>query len=431
MLKVNQFTAMRSFLLFWASQAISSLGTAMTNYALVIWIYGQRGTASGITTLSLFSFLPSILFCFAAGTLADRWDKKKIMLVSDCIAACGTLTICTLYGTGSLEIWHLYIINFTLSLMNAFQNPAIYVSVTLLAPKDQYVRVSGIMSLSNSLVIVLAPALAAAVLSFGGIGTVLLLDLASFGIAFLLLLFFIKIPRPALQDGPKEGFLKSILTGFGFLKEHTALLKIILVFALIILLAYMTGYGTLPAMILARSGNNEMTLGAVSSAVGIGMLAGSLLVTLAKPAKSRTKVIFLSCAVSFVLGDVLWSLERSAVPWMLSAFFGNLPIPFLSANMTAIMRTKVPVELQGRVFSARDTLQYATIPVGLFWGGFLADYIFEPFMAAASPLQQLLTHIFGSGKGSGMAIMFMLTGIAGVVSNLLCLKNPVFQELDE
>ncbi|MEA5093646.1 MAG: MFS transporter [Sedimentibacter saalensis] len=128
MKQLYKIKELRSFLILWGSQAVSSFGTAMTNFALIIWAYKQQGTVSSITLLSVCSYLPSILFCFLAGTLADRWNKKKIMLICDFIAALGTLTVFILYSTGSLRICHLYVINFTLSFMNAFQNPATYVA---------------------------------------------------------------------------------------------------------------------------------------------------------------------------------------------------------------------------------------------------------------------------------------------------------------
>ena len=164
-MKTNLFKGLRDFLILWGSQAVSSLGTAMTKFALIVWVYDQKGTASSITLLSVFSFLPSILFCFIAGTIADRWDKKRIMLIADLLAACGTVIVLVLYSLSALEIWHLYIINFTLSFMNAFQNPAAYVATSLLVPKEQYVRVSGLQAFSGSVITILAPALGSAVLS--------------------------------------------------------------------------------------------------------------------------------------------------------------------------------------------------------------------------------------------------------------------------
>ena len=105
-------------------------------------------------------------------------------------------------------------------------------------------------------------------------------------------------------------------------------------------------------------------------------------------------------------------------------------MPFINANLTAIMRTRIPVEMQGRVFSARDTIQYSTIPVGLLLGGFFADYVFEPFMAKLSPLQGFLSSLIGSGKGSGIALMFIAVGLIGAATSFMCLRNPLYKDLD-
>ncbi len=157
MKQLHKIKELQSFLILWGSQAVSSFGTAMTNFALIIWAYKQQGTVSSITFLSVCSYLPSILFCFLAGTLADSWNKKKIMLTCDFIAALGTFTVFILYSTDSLRIWHLYVINFILSFMNAFQNPASYVAVSLITPKEHLIRASGMQALSNSLVTIITP----------------------------------------------------------------------------------------------------------------------------------------------------------------------------------------------------------------------------------------------------------------------------------
>lgn len=431
MKKPNIISELRDFLILWSSQAVSTLGTAMTNYALIVWVYGQKGTASSITLLSVCAFVPSILFCFIAGTIADRWDKKRIMLAADFFAAVGTVTVFVLYNTASLQIWHLYLINFLLSFMNAFQSPASYVATSLLVPKKHYVRVSGLQAFSGSVITILAPAFGSTLLAFGGLEIVLLFDLASFAVAFLILLFFIKIPNiKHSTDEAKESFVKSCTAGIRFLKEHSALLRIILFFAFINFIAKMGSYGMLPALILGRTANNQIALGIVESAVGIGTLVGSIIVTVIKSAKSRTRVIFLACGISFLLGDVGQSLTHSLPFWIVAAFTSNVPMAFLNANLTATMRTNVPIKMQGRVFSARDTIQYSTIPIGLFLGGVLADYVFEPFMAASSSVQEMLSILFGTGKGSGIAIIFFVVGIIGFITSLLCLKNPLYRELD-
>lgn len=103
----------------------------------------------------------------------------------------------------------------------------------------------------------------------------------------------------------------------------------------------------------------------------------------------------------------------------------------MNANLTVIMREKVPLEMQGRVFSAKDTLQNCTIPLGLFLGGVMADHVFEPFMAVDSSVQKILSSLFGSGNGSGIAVIFFCVGILGIIISLSRLRKPVYKELDK
>ncbi len=432
MKKQHIWGGLRDFLVLWGSQSVSALGTAMTNYALTVWVYGQKGTVSSLTLLTICSFLPTILFRFAAGTIADRWNKKQIMLLADLMAACGTLAVLILHSFSALQVWHIYIINFLLSFMDAFQRPASYVATSLLVPKEQYSRAGGLQTFSDSVVTILAPALGSALLVFGGITSILIIDLISFAVAFITLLVFVKIPDVVRgAEEIREPFLKSCTAGINFLREHAALLRIVLFFAVINFFAKIGGDGMLPAFILGRTGGDQKALGMAESAVALGILAGSVLVTFMKPAKSRVRVIFLTCGLSFLLGNVVQSLTHTVPFWIAAAFASYVPVALLNANLTAVMRTHVPIEMQGRVFSARDTIQNCTIPLGLFLGGALADHVFEPLMTTVSPFQKTLSAFFGTGKGSGIAFLFFIVGIIGFVISLLCLKDPSFRTLDK
>ena len=431
MKKLSFIKELRSFLLLWSSQTVSGLGTAMTNYALIIWIYGQRGTASSITLLTICSFLPTILFRFIAGTLADRWNKKYIMLLADLAAACGTVTVLVLYSFSALRIWHLYLINFLLSFMNAFQSPASFVATSLLVPKKHYTRVSGMQSFAGSAVSILAPALGSCLLAFGGMNVVLICDLVSFSIAFLVLLFFIKILEIERTEKKKrEPFLKSCLDGIHYLRDHEALLHITLFLAIVNFLAKLGNDGMISPFVLGRTGNDQQVLGMVQSAVALGLLAGSLIVTLMKPARNKAKLVFITTAFIFV-GNIVQSLTILPLYWCIAAFVSYMTAAVMNANLTAIMREHVPVEMQGRVFSAKDTLQNCSIPLGLFLGGVLADHVFEPFMAVYSPMQRILSDIFGAGNGAGIAVMFFLVGILGVTISISRLKKPIYKDLDK
>jgi MFS family permease len=431
MKNINLFRGMRSFLILLSGQSLSRLGSAMTSFALVLWVYERQGSAMSVALLTCFTYLPSVLLAFVAGVFADRWDKKMTMLASDCIAALGTVCVFLLHCTNTLQIWHLYLINFVMSLMNIFQAPASYVATSLLVPKEQYSRASGLQSFSRSGIDLLTPVLAAMLFAFGGLDVVLIVDLATFAAAFCSLLFLVRLPSvPQEKATAKESFLRSGASGLKFLRERKPLLKLILYMAFINFISYITGYGILPAMILSRSGGDTAAYGFVSSAMGVGMLAGSVFVTLMESAKRKTRVVFLAITVSFCFGDILWGFGRTMAVWMLAGFGSSALLPFMSASLFTIMRSHVPETLQGRVFAARDTLQYFTIPIGLFLGGFLADYVFEPFMRNASPVAEFLARLVGTGVGSGMAVMFLITGAMGVMGSFLSLRDPIYKELD-
>lgn len=416
----NNKSSLRSFLCLWASQSISAMGTAMTDYALVVWIYGQNGTATSVSLLTLCSFMPTILFRFIAGAVADRWNKKRIMLAADLVAVVGTLSILLLHSCKALTIPLLYLITFALSLMNAFQVPAAYVATSLLIPKEQYARAGGLQAVSGAVQSILSPALGAVVLAWGGLSAVLYVDLFTFAFAFLTLLF-LRIPQPErAEQEEKETLLHSCLTGLRYLKEHRYMLRLILFIAAVNLLAKLGPDGQMATFVLSRTGNQQAALGAVQMCVSLGVIAGGLLMSVAKPAKDHSRAVVVMCCYIFLTGIGL-AVSRGIVGWCLFAFLQYACAAVMNVHWNTVMRTKVPEHLLGRVYSTRDTIQNGTIPLGLFLGGWLVDRILEPITAKGTILQPL----FGNGQGMGIALLFLLVSVIGLVLSAVCLAKRI------
>lgn len=422
----NDISSLRSFLLLWASQSISAVGTAMTDYALVVWIYGQSGTATSVSLMTLCSFAPTILFRFIAGAAADWWNKKTIMLAADLAAACGTLAILLLHAFGALTLLPLYIITFALSLMNAFQVPAAYVATSLLIPKEQYARAGGLQAVSGAVQSILSPALGAAALAWGGLNAVLCIDLCTFAIAFLTLVF-LPIPKPEqAQHGEQGSLWQNCLTGLRYLKGQRHMLRLILFIAAVNLLAKLGPDGQMAAFVLSRSGNRQPVLGAVQMCVSLGVIVGGLVMTASKPVKDRGRAVIVMCLGIFLMGIGL-SVSRSAVGWCLFAFLQYACAAVMNVNWETFMRAQVPASLLGRVYSTRDTIQNCTIPLGLLLGGWLTDRVFEPIAAEGTGLYALLLPVFGSGQGMGIALLFLLVSFAGFGLSLACLAKRIYR----
>lgn len=421
--------ALKPFFLLWLTQSLSALGSAMTNFALVIWLYQQSGSALTTATLTICSYAPYVLMSILAGACSDRWNKKAVMLLCDCFAASCTVIVLILLKTNHLAVWHLYLLNALNGLMNTIQQPASDVAITLLTPKQFYQKVSGLRSFSNSLITILVPFLASAVLAFWGVDAVIAIDLTTFFVAFSVLLLLIRIPEPKQCATAKESILTAAKSGFIYLKSNLDILWLILFLAAINLVASIYD-AALPAMLLSRKNGSEAVLGAVNTCVGAATLISSLLVTFLPEPKNRVRVICNTLLFSMSTENFLLAFGRTPIVWCIGAILGWLAIPIMNANMDVLFRTRIPTEMQGRVYSARNALQFFTIPLGYFLGGILVDKVFEPWMTRLSP-DSLLTHLFGNEKGAGAAFLFFIIGIAGVVICLTFRKNRWIRCLEQ
>lgn len=421
---MNTLKELRTFIILWLTQALSSLGSSMTGFALVIWLYNDSGSALTTALLTVCSYAPYVIVSIFAGAISDKWNKKAVMLVCDSFAALTTVCVLVLLKTGSLEVWHLYILNALNGLMNSVQSPASDVATTLLTPEKHYQKTSAMRYFSNSLVSILTPVLAAAIVFFAGLDAVIAFDLATFAVAFTVLLFFIKIPEVPQNESSKETLLRLAKSGVSYLGRNKGILCMILFLSAINFIASIYE-AALPALILSKG--NEAALGAVSSSAGIATLIGSVIATFFPKPKSRSKTICACLLVSMSTENFLLAFGNNTIAWCIGAVLGWLFIPLMSANYDVIFRSTVPKEMLGRVYSVRNTLQFFSIPVGYFLGGFLVDKVFEPFMAGTK--NALLLNIFGTEKGSGAAFLFFVIGIAGVLVCIVFSRIKALREL--
>ena len=405
-----------SWLMLFSTQTLSALGSGMTNFALVLWLYQKNGSALETALLSVCSYAPYVMMSIFAGALSDRWDKKRTMLLCDLLAALCTVCVLVLLKTDMLLPWHLYLINAVNGLMNTVQQPASEVVSTLLIPKEYYQKTSGIRSFGNSLNTILTPVFASALFAFAGMDVVIAVDLITFLLAFIVLRGLVKVPPVPKAEKEKEPVFRAAKKGLLWLKEHLLILKLILFLACVNLIASCFN-AALPAMLLSRNGGSEYVLGLVNTFAGIATMLGSVLVTLFPSPKNRVRTICLTILLSFGTENFLLALGRTPLVWCAGSILGWIAIPLMNANLDVIFRSTIPPHMQGRVYACRNTLQFFTIPLGYMLGGYLVDQVFEPFMAKGMAFTSLL----GSEKGTGAALFLLVLGFAGSLMALFFL----------
>ncbi len=419
----------KRYIVFWLSQALSQFGSSMTSFALILWAYMQKGTAMTVSLMTFFNYIPYIIVSLFAGAFVDNHSKKKIMLVSDSIAAICSVAMLFLNVGSGLQIWNIYLVNFIIGFTNAFQGPASAVAIGKVVPKEKLEQVSGMNSFSGNLVAVFSPVFAATLFAWGGLNLILAIDLMTFLFAFLVLLFVLKIPEDISQKVEKKSVFAGCREGFQYLSQNHGILIVIITMALLNFFSGLTYENILSPMILSRSANDGATLGMVNAVMGIGGIVGGIMVSTGKVKANSTKMIYISAFVSFLLGDIMMGVGRNGIVWSIAGWAASLPIPFINAGQMVILYQNIPEEIQGKIFAVRNAIQFSSIPFGILLGGLLADYVFEPFMTRENAVTLFLRILVGEGAGSGMAVMFLCTGILGAMFSFMFYQRKDIRNL--
>ena len=426
----NPSSSLRGFVVVWFGQVISLLGSAMTWFALMIWAYDQTGQATPLALLGAFSFGATILFSPIAGALVDRWNRKRVLLLSDATAGLATFVVLGLYLVGQLQIWHLYVIGFLAGTFQAFQYPAYAAAVTMMVPKEHYTRASGMIELAWSASSVMAPLLAGVLLGRIGIEGIMILDLFTFLFAISALML-VAVPQPAQSEAGSEArgsIWQESSYGLRYIKARPSLLSLLMLFAIVNLVDY-AGFTLFAPMILARTGGNELVLGSVQSVGAIGGVVGGALLTLWGGSRRKIHGVLIGWALSS-FGILLMGVGRGLAVWMIASFAYAFFEPFVNGSSQAIWQVKVAPDVQGRVFATQFLVSQITMPIAMLVVGPLADHLFEPVMMPGGALADIFGWLVGLGPGAGMALMCVAAGLLAMLLPLLGYAIPLVRDVE-
>ncbi len=430
-MKSSRPSGMFGFSVVWFGQVVSLLGTGMTQFALTIWAWQVTGQATALALVGFFGYFPRIVLTPLAGALVDRWNRKALMITSDLAAGLATVAVFVLYRTGGLQIWHLFAAAAFSGAFGSFQFPAYQASISLMLPKEQYTRANTMLGLAHSISTVFAPMAAGALLAFIGIGGILTIDIVTFSFAVGTLLI-VAIPQPAahhVAEAKGRNLLSDCLFGFRYVAASRSLTGLLLLFFALNLLMTLSG-AVLSPMILARTGNDELILGTVQMLFGISGLVGGALVSIWGGPKRKILALLAAILVTSLFGNVVLGVGRSLVVWGVGAFLTTLLIPMANGASHAIWQSKIPIHLQGRVFSARILIGQIGGAITIPLAGVLADRAFEPLMSGTSALARGLAPLVGRGPGAGMGLMFVLFGLLGAAAAIVGFAYRPIREIE-
>lgn len=423
----------RTFTIIWAGQLVSLLGTGMSRFALLIWAYQQTGAATTLALLGFFSWVPLIIVSPLAGAVVDRWDRRMVMIVADLGAALMTGIVLLLLLSGNLAIWHLFILEAVAGICESFQSPAYTAATTVLLPKEQYTRAGGMRSIAQDAALIGGPLAGGTLLALIGLEGVLWIDVATFCIALATLLS-VRIPRLVIAEDDKiasqETLWRRMLVGFDFIYEHKGLLGLAMLFTGINFFAILTYFSVLPALILARTGGDELALAMVQGTLGTAGILGGLAVSAWGLPRRKIHGVLAGAAISFFGGDLLFAVGRSLPVWMIGATIAAFFIPFIVTANRTIWQLKTPPQLQGRVFAVQAMLSNLSAPAGYLLAGPLADRLFGPAMQFGGVWADTFGWLVGTGPGAGIGLMFVCTALLGSAMSLSGYLVPAIRRIE-
>ncbi|GHG84844.1 MFS transporter [Comamonas sp. JC664] len=422
------------FGLIWLGQLISSLGTGLTQFSVGVFVYQNSDSVTEYSLASFFGFLPMMLLAPIAGSMVDRRNRQRVMLMADLGAIATVLLMWGMVsadrsGLWSLKSWHFYLPLALGSACSTFRTLAFSTSTALLIPKQHLGRANGMIELAIGAGQLLSPALAGVLVVNIGLQGVLLINVSTY-LCALGALLSVLIPQPTRDESAlraRPSLREDVAMGWRFIRERPGLLGLLAFSSAVNLFTVLVTVLITP---LVLSFASPTTLGWVVTCAGCGILLGGI--TMGVWGGPKRRVLGLLGAQS-VAGIALWAAAMPATVYVFAgaAFVFMFASPVANGSSQAIWQTKVPPAIQGRVFATRRMLALAAPPLAALLAGPLADKVFDPWMAQDGLLAGSVGQVLGTGPGRGIALLYVVLGFLLVVSVMTAWFSPRVRAVED
>ena len=404
-------SGMKKFLLLWIGELISSIGGGLTSFGLGVYVFQKTGSAAGMALVTLLGFLPTLLFTVPAGVLADRYDRRVLMMIGDGFSGLGILYIFLCMIRGGANLVQICIGVFISAIFSSLLDPSYRATITDLLSKEEFSKASGLVSLAGSARYLFSPVIAGLLLAYHDISLLLLIDVSTFFVT-ITTTFIVRQGIKAIQHTEKQSFLESIKEGWSAIHIEKGVFVLVLCSSLITLFL-----GTLQILVepMILSFADSKVLGIIETLCASGMLASGILLGGFGIKKEYGKVLQISFFMAgiFMIG---MSIFENPVCISIFGFFFFATLPFCNNCMDYLCRTNIPDALQGRA-----------------WGfiGFLSQIGYVIAYAVSGLAADGLGSLSGMGVGRGAAFMIGISGILLSLVAVTLLRFPAIKELEK
>lgn len=422
-------SGIRTFYTLAAAQTVSQIGSTMSFLAVGIYVYQQTGEATPLALLSMFMILPYLIVSGFAGVLADRYDRRKLMIIGDTGAALASVALVISLASGNFQVWHLYAAALWQAIFSTIQRPAFEASVSQLVPEAQRNSANAIMQISKPTAILFASALTGFLYASLGVVGIFGIDLLTFLVAVVTSLL-VRIPMPVRSEEAvqaRPSMLREWGAGIKFLWSRRPLFTLVAVGALFSVLISSV-YALTTPYVLARTGS-EVALGILTAIMSVGGIVGAIAIGAWGGFKRRVYTILLGM-ILVVGATVVFGANLSPLVLGAALFVAMMSVSIINTILMTLLQAKVPGDMQGRIFAIVMQLTLVLLPLGYLVIGPIADQVFTPLASAPTWMEGTLGTLFGSGAAGGMGLLFAASGVLALLAALLTFASRSVRNME-
>ena len=357
--------------LFLISQAITLFGSSIVQFAIIWYVTLKTSSGAWVSAMTVAAYVPQFIISFISGVWADRYSRKKLIILADSIIAIATLLLALFMpriGEGTPLLLALVAISAVRSLGAGVQTPAVGSAIPLLVPEDKLMKFNGINATIQSLVQFAAPAAAGAILSYGTLRLTLMIDIAT-AAAGIGILSAVVIPFTRSEETPS--MLSEMLAGFRYAAKERFVGPLLLIFGVFIFLCVPAGF--LATLFVSRFYGDTYWYLTIVEVIGfIGMMAGGLLIGAWGGFKNRVKTFAVGMAAFGILGIAMGAVDSFIVYLVMMAIYG-VALTMVQTAATTLLQENTAPEMQGRMFGLFGAMFSGFLPLGMVVFGPLAD----------------------------------------------------------
>lgn len=397
---------MKKFLMIWSGELISSIGSGMTAFALSVYVYQTTGSATYVSLITQLAYLPTVLLSPLGGVLADRYDRRLLMIIGDLFSGLGLAYVLWNIQAGSDSMLPICIgVTFN-AVFVALLEPSFRATITELLTEEEYARASGMVQIAGNAKFMISPALAGIILAVADIRLILLIDIGT----FLITVTTVAIVRKSVGKAVKterQSIGREMRLGFAEINKSKGIRILIILMSFVCFFVGILQTLTSP-MVLAVS--NAETVGIMESLCAVGMLLGSVFIGILGIKKNFSTVLCVAGILSGIF-IALTGVNKSIFVTGAGIFLFFLALPFMNTSADVLIRKNIPNELQGRVWGIISLLSQTGTVLAYALSGVLADFVFEPLLSDNGVLSDSIGALIGTGTGRGIGFMLILSGI--------------------